>query len=137
MTYRWGLRVAPLLAALSLGACAPLFFPPVPASLTAEPTWRIAPGATLERVTASVGGTDVLRATWVFTEAGDPGWVSAQWFGPVGPERASDARWVDETAVGEAIVWDSPADLRLTRGRWRMVVSIHDRVLRQLDVDVD
>jgi hypothetical protein len=129
-------RVAPLCIVLLLAACAPLFFPPVPASLSAEPTWRIAPGASLALV-PDAGGPVALRATWVFTEAGAPGWVSAQWFGPVGAERASDARWVDATTVGSEVVWDSPADMRLTRGRWRMVVSIHDRVLRQLDVDVE
>ena len=137
MNRTWSRRGAPLLIALALSGCAPLFFPPIPATLSPDPTWRIAPGARLEAVDDAAGRPVGLRATWRFSEAGDPGWVSAQWFGPVGPERASDARWVDADAVGVEMVWDSPADLALTRGRWRMVVSIHDAVLRQLGVDVE
>jgi hypothetical protein len=130
-------RCCLLLLLGSLAGCMPLFVPPVPMTLSAEATWRIAPGADLQVLRDAVARPRTLRATWTFEEAGPPGWVSVQWFGPVGGERASAARWFDGDDVGQAVVWDSPDDLGLTRGRWRLVVSIHDSVLRQLDVEID
>ena len=124
--------------AVLLGGCMPLFVPPVPTDvLRPAPGYRLAGEASLTLV--AVDGTatrGVLRLSIVFEEVPDSAWVSVQWFGPVGGERASDARWVEPADVGQPWTWDAPDDLVLEPGTWRAVLSVGDRLLRQLDVEV-
>jgi len=118
-------------------ACMPLFVPPVPTDALRSATgFRLAGDAALTLLTFEDGGRRGLRLSLVFEEVPEPAWVSVQWFGPVGGERASDARWVEPVDVGRPWDWDAPDDLVLEPGTWRAVLSVGDRLLRQLDVEV-
>jgi hypothetical protein len=118
--------------------CMPLFVPPVPTDvLRPAPGFRLAGEAALALVAAEdAGRRALLRLSIVFEEVPEAAWVSVQWFGPVGGERASDARWVEPADVGRPWTWDAPNDLVLEPGTWRAVLSVGDRLLRQLDVEV-
>ena len=126
-----------LLPALLLAGCVPLFLPPVPGDgLTPEPAWRVAGDARLEMLVGAGGAARGLRLSFTLVEVPEAAWVALQWFGPTGGERASDARWVSPEDVGRPLVWEAPADLELVAGRWRAVLSVGDRLLRQFDVEV-
>ena len=116
----------------------PLFVPPVPSDvLRPAPGFRLAGEAALALVAAEDAATlGLLRLSIVFVEVPEAAWVSVQWFGPFGGERASDARWVQPADVGQPWTWDAPNDLVLQPGTWRAVLSVGDRLLRQLDVEV-
>jgi hypothetical protein len=116
----------------------PLFVPPVPTdALRPAPSFRLAGDAALALVEAEdAARRGLLRLSLVFEEVPRAAWVAVQWFGPVGGERASDARWVDPADVGRPWTWDAPDDLVLEPGTWRAVLSVGDRLLRQLDVEV-
>jgi hypothetical protein len=123
------------LATIALAACVPLFVPPVPTDVLAPaPSWRVAGDAELRAVRDGEGRVAWLRLRLRFEEVPTPAWVAVQWFGPAGGERASASLWVTPADVGRPLVWDTPADLTLTPGPWRAVVSVGDRLLRQLDV---
>lgn len=123
--------------AVLASACMPLFLPPVPIdALRPVPGFRLAGDAALTLVAANATTRRGLRLSVVFDEVPHPAWVSVQWFGPFGGERASDARWVEPEDVGRPWTWDAPDDLVLTPGPWRAVLSVGDRLLRQLDVEV-
>lgn len=118
-------------------ACTPLYVPPVPGDLLAPaPAWRVAGDAGLEVVRGPDGRPGVLRLLVRFDEVPSAAWVALQWFGPAGGERASDARWIEPVDAGRELAWDSPTDLVLAPGRWRAVLSVGDRLLRQFDVEV-
>ena len=132
-----GRAAALLLAAVLLAGCVPLFLPPVPGDgLTPEPAWRVAGDARLEALFGAGGAVRGLRLSFNLVEVPEAAWLALQWFGPTGGERASDARWVSPEDVGRPLVWEAPADLELVPGRWRAVLSVGDRLLRQLDVEV-
>jgi len=123
--------------ALLPSACMPLFVPPVPTDvLRPAPSFRLAGDAALTLVAAEDTARRGLRLSIVFEEVPEAAWVSVQWYGPVGGERASDARRVEPADVGQPWIWDAPDDLVLEPGTWRAVLSVGDRLLRQLDVEV-
>lgn len=118
-------------------ACTPLYLPPVPADLlTPAPAWRLAGETRLEVVADAAGRATGLRVRLRFDEVPASAWVALQWFGPTGGERASDARWIEPGDAGRELTWDAPPDLLPTPGRWRAVLSVGDRLLRQVDVEV-
>lgn len=122
----------------ALTACVPLFVPPVPIDVvTPAPAWRVAGTAELRAVRDAEGRVAWLRLRLRFDEVPAPAWVAVQWFGPAGGERASGSRWVEPSDVGRPLTWDTPADLELSPGAWRAVVSVGDLLLRQLDVVVE
>jgi len=127
-------------AALAFGAvpgCTPLFLPPVPTDALAPlPSWRVAGDAEVRAVRDGAGGVAWLRLRIRFDEVPMPAWVAVQWFGPTGGERASASRWVTPQEIDRILTWDTPADLDVGPGRWRAVVSVGGRLLRQIDVDV-
>lgn len=124
--------------ALLPSACMPLFVPPIPTDvLRPAPSFRLAGDAALTLVDAEdAARRGLLRLSLVFEEVPRAAWVAVQWFGPVGGERASDARWVEPADVGQPWAWDAPDDLVLEPGTWRAVISVGNRLLRQLDVEV-
>ena len=137
----WTRRTAWLLAvsllAVGTSACLPLFVPPIPTDpLRPAPAWRVAGDAALAPLLAADGVVEGLRLSLRFDEIPEPAWVALQWFGPVGRERASDARWIEPADVGRAWTWDAPDDLVLEAGTWRAVLSVGDRLLRQFDVEL-
>jgi hypothetical protein len=139
---RRGGRVLSAVAAATLGAaaltaCVPLFVPPVPVDVAAPaPSWRVAGATELRAVRDGEGRVAWLRLRLRFDEVPAPAWVAVQWFGPAGGERASGSLWVEPSDVGRTLTWDTPADVELSPGPWRAVVSVGDRLLRQVDVVV-
>lgn len=126
-----GLAIAMVLV---LPACTPLFWPPVPQdALVAEPSWRLAGDARLSLLPGA-DGRPVLRAAVRLLEQPRPGWLSVQWFGPAGGERASEARWLSEEDVGRFSSWLLPADVQVVPGPWRVLFSADGHPLRQLDL---
>jgi hypothetical protein len=132
-----GRALSLLLVAVLVTACVPLFLPPVPRDgLTPEAAWRVHGDAGLEVLVGAGGAARGLRLTFTLVEVPEAAWLALQWFGPTGGERASDARWVSPEDVGRPLVWEAPAGLELVAGRWRAVLSVGDRLLRQFDVEV-
>jgi hypothetical protein len=118
-----------------VAACTPLFVPPVPRdALVAAPAWRLAGDAELRA--ASFAGGPRLRVRFRFEAVAADAWVAVQWFGPTGGERASAAVWVARGDEGRPFAIDLPADVALTPGAWRALISVDGRVLRQLDAVV-
>lgn len=135
----WVRRTVRLLAfallAIGPNACVPLFVPPIPTDqLRPTPAWRVAGDAALAAVLATDGTVEGLRLNLRFDEVPESAWVAVQWFGPVGRERASDARWLEPADAGRSWAWDAPDDLVLEPGTWRAVLSVGERLLRQFDV---
>jgi hypothetical protein len=129
---------AAAVGAAALTACVPLFVPPVPIDVvTPAPAWRVAGSTELRAVRDGEGRVAWLRLRLRFDEVPAPAWVAVQWFGPAGGERASGSWWVEPSDVGRVLTWDTPADVELSPGTWRAVVSVGDRLLRQLDVVVE
>ncbi|MDF1524157.1 MAG: hypothetical protein P1P87_15240 [Trueperaceae bacterium] len=127
--------LAALLTTLSLASCTPLYVPPVPSgTLTAPASWRVAGDAEFQ-VLGAASATG-LRVRLRFAEVPAPAWVAVQWFGPAGGERASASTWVTPDDVGRWIAWDLPSEVVLAPGSWRAVVSVGERLLRQLDAVV-
>jgi len=134
---RWARALVAVTMAATAGGCVPLFVPPVPTDgLTPAPAWRVAGDARAEVDPGAVGAARGLRLTMRFEEVPHDAWVAVQWFGPTGGERASESRWITPADVGRTLTWVAPADLEITPGRWRAVLSVGDRLLRQIDVEV-
>lgn len=119
------LLLVPVLAVL-LGACSPLYMPPLLES--SQPPER--PGLKLElvlqdgRPQLEVGVVSVARE----------GWLAVQWFSPFGREVASDSVWLDADSAGVTHLLPLPADVPLQPGEWRVLLSQHSLVIRQLTV---
>jgi hypothetical protein len=132
---RYRAALAAFLGSLALAACTPLYVPPVPSGpLTAPASWRVAGDAELQVLGA--GSATGLQVRLRFAEVPAPAWVAVQWFGPAGGERASASAWVTPGDVGRWIAWDLPSEVVLAPGTWRAVVSVGERLLRQLDAVV-
>jgi hypothetical protein len=128
-------RACALAATAVLASCTPLFLPPVPHdALTPAPAWRLAGDGAL-RAASFVGGPR-LRVRFRFDAVPHDAWVSVQWFGPAGGERASAAVWVARADEGRTFAIDLPADVPIEPGAWRALLSVDGQVLRQFDVIV-
>jgi hypothetical protein len=117
--------------ALLLAGCTPLYVPLIPRDMLApEPAFRLHGDARLELVARGDGPRLVM--TIRAEEVPHAGWLAVQWFGPSGPARASESLWFDAGEVDEERTLETPADLALTPGEWRAVLSWQDRLVRQL-----
>lgn len=114
---------------LLLSACQPLYLPAVPAG-TAAPVRR----PLLDVELRLAGGRPVLFLEVI--SATEEGWLALQWFSPRNTEVASDSVWLAGDAEGLALTVPLPADIDATPGEWRLLLSLHSRVLRQLSVNV-
>jgi len=122
----------PLLAAAALlllaSACRPLYLPPVPEA--AEPPAR--PVLDVE-LTVQDGRPLLLLEVVSVPERG---YLGLQWFAPDNREAASESIWLDAESEGTGREVPLPADVDAKEGTWRLLLSLHSRVLRQLDVTV-
>lgn len=123
-----GVALLAWLSLIALCACTPLYLPPVPAELPPlEPRTRIA-DARIDRTGGSP--TVVFRPR----EVSEEGWLAVQWFGPAGGAVASASVWLDASSVDRAVRVRFPGDVARDRaGRWRAVLSMDGRVLRQVE----
>lgn len=122
------LRLAALAVVLLLlsGACRPLYVPPLIEGSQPEERARLQLDLVLQdgRPQLEVGVLSVARE----------GWLAVQWFSPFGREVASDSIWLDEGSTGLRHVLPLPADVPLQPGEWRVLLSQHSLVIRQLTV---
>lgn len=120
------LPVALLLIATA--ACRPLYLPPVPERAEAPERPVLDASLVVEggRPVLLLGIGDVPRE----------GWLAVQWFSPRNREAASESIWLDSGPAARNLRVPLPADIEADPGEWRALLSLHSRVLRQLDVNV-
>lgn len=113
---------------LALSSCQPLYIPPVPAPLELP-----------ERLVLDAHGEiDDERPRIVIELLNVPneGWLAVQWFGPANRELASESAWVTPADENSILILRLPAEVEALEGRWRAVLSMNERVLRQLSIEV-
>lgn len=118
-----------LLLVLFLPACMPLYVPLVP-----EPP-QVTEVPRLREAIAGVDEEGRPRTELSLETHGTAGWLAVQWMTPAGREAASESRWLDEG--GELIAFTLPADVELSKGEWRAVISYEGQLLRQLTITID
>lgn len=118
----------PFVLLLSAAACRPLYLPPVPERVEAPERPVLDAGLTVE------GGRPVLLLG--IGDVPGEGWLAVQWFSPRNREAASESIWLDSDSAGLNLQVPLPADIEAEPGEWRALLSLHSRVLRQLDVNV-
>lgn len=121
------------LAALAvlLGACRPLYLPPIPSG-TAPP-----PALALQAELAAAVGSEAGLMLTVFVErVPEEGWLAVQWFDPSNREVASDSAWLDGEREGLTLELPLPADVAVRPGEWRALLSFGGVIVRQLSVEV-
>ncbi len=64
------------------------------------------------------------------------GWLMVQWFSDTLVEAASDAQWIDASQEGLQLNYLLPAQVELSEGTWRTVVSFQNKLIRQFSLDV-
>jgi hypothetical protein len=124
-------RLAPILGALLLSlpvACRPLYLPPVPEPLVLPERFELDASARVVEGRPSL----TLMPRTVPSE----GWLAIQWFAPSNREVASESRWLAPADAGRSLRVVLPADVEVTPGRWRAIVSRGGVVVRQLSVEV-
>jgi hypothetical protein len=120
------LPAAATLLLILLAACQPLYFPLIPE--IREPAARI-------RLDVELGvahGRPQLQMT--VREVPAAGWLAIQWFSPANREAASESVWLEPDSSGQTLTVQLPADVAVTDGEWRALLSSGDTVLRQLAV---
>lgn len=112
-----------------LGACQPLYLPPVPEASAPQP--RLQVEAQLGLTSSGQPELEVLVLS-----VPELGWLAVQWFAPNNLEAASESTWLDESSVGQRLSLLLPADVTPVAGTWRALLSRGPVVLRQLSVEV-
>lgn len=108
-----------------LGACRPLYLPPVPQAPPFVAGPRVAAGQAL----MAPGQRPRLKLE--LADVGQAGWLAVQWLGPSGRELASESVWLDPAQPPLVAQFVLPADVALVSGEWRAVVSLEGVLLRQ------
>ena|SRR5690554_5090664 len=117
------------LVGLVLGGCRPLYLPPVPEAPPYDPGARVV--SSVSELDAA--GRPRLELTLADLDAG--GWLAVQWMAPSGRQAASASIWVEPEEP--AAVFVLPADVELSAGEWRAVVSLGSLLLRQFTFTVE
>lgn len=115
---------------LGLGACTPLYLPPVPEHVPVHEVAQLGDASALR----FRGGDLTLHV--VLDRIPRAGWLAVQWFAPDGAEVASDSVWVAPADVGQGRTLALPARVTPRAGEWRAVVSLGGEVLRQFRTTV-
>ena len=124
--------IAVLLLVLSLGACRPLYLPPVPERVEVEQRLALSGSMTARE------GQPRLELQ-VDQGPAEEGWLAIQWFAPNNREVASESVWLEAGVGGDGrIVVELPADvLPASPGRWRALLSFDGVVVRQFSAEVE
>jgi len=117
-----------LMSVLAVG-CRPLYLPLVPELTHPDPRPRIEAGMAMR------DGVPVVSVRML--EVPEEGWLAVQWFGPDNREAASASVWVDGDSTGAGFNLPLPEDVPVRPGEWRVLLSIHSVVLRQLSLVVE
>lgn len=129
-TRRCRLPLATLLATglLLLTACQPLYIPAVPTPLELPERLELDARADLDGQRP--------RITIELLNVPADGWLAVQWFAPSNLEAASESVWIAPADENGRVVLQLPSDVDARSGRWRAVLSMNGRVLRQLSFEV-
>ena len=120
--------IGSLFALLVFGSssCKLLYLPPVPSNI-------IAPKRILINSSSHIRlyqGSPALEI--VIETLPKPGWLTLQWFGPDNREVGSESFWISEEDKGVSRIYILASKVPMLAGRWRVVVSFSNRVVRQI-----
>jgi len=120
--------IGSLFALLVFGSssCKLLYLPPVPSNV-------IAPKRILINSSSHIRlyqGSPALEI--VIESLPKPGWLTLQWFGPDNREVGSESFWISEEDKGVSRIYILASKVPMLAGRWRVVVSFSNRVVRQI-----
>lgn len=122
--------VAVAALAAAVPGCRPLYVPPVPQRQPTPAVARLGDASSLTYEDRS------LSLHVILAEVPRAGWLAVQWFGPDDTEAASESTWVTPADVGQGRTLRLPERVTAAPGEWRVVVTLHDQVLRQFRVEV-
>ena len=128
MRFTRSVAIGSLFALLVFGSssCKLLYLPPVPSNI-------IAPKRILINSSSHIRlyqGSPALEI--VIESLPKPGWLTLQWFGPDNREVGSESFWISEEDKGVSRIYILASKVPMLAGRWRVVVSFSNRVVRQI-----
>ncbi len=124
-----------ILTGLSLvlisSSCTYTYIPPIPRG-------RVEPDPSLD-LHASFGIQQTAQGLTLLLTAQDvpeADWLAVQWFAPDNSQVASASQWLTPNRNPQDLRFRLPADVAVTDGDWRAVVSFQNRVARQFSLPV-
>ncbi len=120
-------KILALLSLITLSACTFTYLPPIPQVQTRTPQLEFAAESGLKFETE-------LSLQLSLRTIPESGWLAVQWFSPRNKELASDSIWLEPEDAGSTREIFLPADIALTPGRWRALVSFKGQIVRQFSL---
>jgi len=120
--------IGSLFALLVFGSssCKLLYLPPVPSNIMAPKRILINSSSHIRLYQGSPALEIVIESL------PKPGWLTLQWFGPDNREVGSESFWISEEDKGVSRIYILASKVPMLAGRWRVVVSFSNRVVRQI-----
>ena len=128
MRFTSSVAIGSLFALLVFGSssCKLLYLPPVPSNIMAPKRILINSSSHIRLYQGSPALEIVIESL------PKPGWLTLQWFGPDNREVGSESFWISEEDKGVSRIYILASKVPMLAGRWRVVVSFSNRVVRQI-----
>ncbi|MAZ52519.1 MAG: hypothetical protein CMO31_00700 [Trueperaceae bacterium] len=128
MRFTRSVAIGSLFALLVFGSssCKLLYLPPVPSNIMAPKRILINSSSHIRLYQGSPALEIVIESL------PKPGWLTLQWFGPDNREVGSESFWISEEDKGVSRIYILASKVPMLAGRWRVVVSFSNRVVRQI-----
>ena len=128
MRFTRSVAIGSLFAVLVFGSssCKLLYLPPVPSNIMAPKRILIDSSSHIRLYQGSPALEIVIESL------PKPGWLTLQWFGPDNREVGSESFWISEEDKGVSRIYILASKVPMLAGRWRVVVSFSNRVVRQI-----
>ena len=128
MRFTRSVAIGSLFALLVFGSssCTLLYLPPVPSNIMAPKRILINSSSHIRLYQGSPALEIVIESL------PKPGWLTLQWFGPDNREVGSESFWISEEDKGVSRIYILASKVPMLAGRWRVVVSFSNRVVRQI-----
>ena len=128
MRFTRSVDIGSLFALLVFGSssCKLLYLPPVPSNIMAPKRILINSSSHIRLYQGSPALEIVIESL------PKPGWLTLQWFGPDNREVGSESFWISEEDKGVSRIYILASKVPMLAGRWRVVVSFSNRVVRQI-----
>ncbi len=128
MRFTRSVAIGSLFAVLVFGSssCKLLYLPPVPSNIMAPKRILINSSSHIRLYQGSPALEIVIESL------PKPGWLTLQWFGPDNREVGSESFWISEEDKGVSRIYILASKVPMLAGRWRVVVSFSNRVVRQI-----
>ncbi|MEM7735434.1 MAG: hypothetical protein AAF267_06545 [Deinococcota bacterium] len=127
----WWLIVLGLVLTILSSSCTYTYIPPIPRG-RAEPDPSLDLHASSGIQHTAQGLTLLLTAQ----DVPEANWLAVQWFAPDNTQVASASQWLTPNRDPQEIRFRLPADISVTDGDWRAVVSFQNRVARQFSLPI-